>query len=357
MAEHAGPYWQQASQYAIECSAYVEAFNHLTKGLEALQRAPLSAERSRQELAFHIALGQVLMATKGQSAPEVAQVYARARTLCQAMEATPQLFPILAGLCGYYVMRAELQTARELGEQLLTLAQQQQDAAALMQAHQSLGALLFHRGELPAARTHLEQALALYSAPPSRALAVPGSDLGVVCLSYGALTLWGLGYPEQALRRSQEALHLTQQLAHPFSLALALILASALYACLRDTRATQERAAHAIALSTEHGLAQFFASAVLWQGWVLVQQGHGEAGLRQMQQGLTDWRAIGARLILPYNLGLLAEAYGVEGQYDLGLAVLDEALTVVDKTEERWWEAELYRLKGECFCCQSNDAE
>jgi transcriptional regulator with AAA-type ATPase domain/predicted ATPase len=351
--EQAVGYWHCAGQRANERSAYVEALSHLSRGLEVLQTLPPTPERTRHELTLHIALGPVLMATKGQGAPEVAQVYARARALCQQVEATPQLLPVLGGLCGYYVMRAELQTAWELGEQLLTLAQQQQDPTCLIQAYQALGGILYHLGELAPARTHLEQAVALYRSQPLRSLATPGSDPSVVCLSYMALILWGLGYPDQALERSYEALTLTQELAHPFSLAFALVMASALCACLRETQTTQERAEAAIALSTEHRFAQFSEAATIWRGWVLVAQGQGEAGLSQMRRGLAAWRAIGAGLVLPYNLALLAEAYGQGGQAEEGLPVLDEALTVADKTGERWWEAELHRLKGELLLKQA----
>ena len=138
-AAQAVRYWQQAGQRAVERSAYLEALNHLTMGLDLLPNLPDMPERAAQELTLHLALGQVFMVTKGQGAPEVEQTYARARALCQEMASTQQLFPSLAGLCGFYVMRGALQTARELGEQLLSLAEQDQDPALLLQAHQALG--------------------------------------------------------------------------------------------------------------------------------------------------------------------------------------------------------------------------
>ena len=125
------PYWQQAGQRAIERSANVEAISHLTKGLELLKTLPDTPERVQQELTLQITLGVPLMATKGYAAPEVESAYTRARELCQQVGETPQLFPVLWGLWLFYFVRGELQTARELGEQLLSLAQSVQDPALL----------------------------------------------------------------------------------------------------------------------------------------------------------------------------------------------------------------------------------
>jgi hypothetical protein len=175
-AAQAVRYWQQAGQRAVERSAYLEALNHLTRGLGLLPNLPDTPERAAQELTLHLALGQVFMATKGQGAPEVEQTYTRARALCQEMASTQQLFPSLAGLCGFYVMRGALQTARELGEQLLSLAEQDQDPALLLQAHQALGGVFLNLGEVPTAHAHWGHALALSNAPPERSQASPGSD-------------------------------------------------------------------------------------------------------------------------------------------------------------------------------------
>src|SRR5581483_2205835 len=156
------PYWQRAGQRAMERSANMEAISHLTKGLQLLQTLPDSSDRVQQELALQIPLGVSLVMTKGYAAPEVGQAYARARELYRQVRETPQLLPVLWGLWQFYIVRAELQTAYELGEQLLTAAQRAQDSTLLMGAHQALGVTLFHLGELVSARAHLEQGVALY---------------------------------------------------------------------------------------------------------------------------------------------------------------------------------------------------
>jgi predicted ATPase len=313
-----------------------------------LKTLPDTPERTQQELTLQITLGTPLMATKGYAAPEVERVYARMRELCQQIGETPQLFPVLYGLYGISVVRAEYQTARELGEQLFSLAQSVQDPALLMEAHWGLGQILFFLGEFSPAREHFEQGIALYD-PQKHNPHISGvvQDTGVSCLTLIAWTLWYLGYPDQALKRSHEALALAQELSHPFSLAFALSHAAGFHHFRRERQATQERVEAAITLSTEQGFPLLLAYGTILRGWALAEQGRGEEGIVQIRQGLAAWRAMGTETGRPRWLALLAEAYGKGGQTEEGLAVLAEALAFVDKTGQRLYEAELYRLKGQ----------
>ena len=245
----------------------MEAVSHLTKGLELLTALPDSVGRAQQELALHIALGPALMATKGYAAPEVERAYARARELCQQVGEPSTRFPALLGLSMFYLIRGDFQTAYELGEQLLSLAQREQDSALLVEAHYVLGTTLFHLGELDPAREHLERGIALYDPQQHRFLAFRyGQDPGVFCLCYMVRILWFLGYSDQALQRSHEALALAQDLAHPFSLALALTFAALVHQLRQEGRATQERAKVAIALCTEQGFAFYQAMGTILHG-------------------------------------------------------------------------------------------
>jgi TOMM system kinase/cyclase fusion protein len=349
------PYWQQAGQRATQRSANAEAISHLTTALELLKTLPDTPERAQQELTLQITLGSPLQAAKGYGAPEVGTVYTRARELCRRVGETPQLVRVLPGLWKFYLVRAEHQTVRELGEQFLTLAQSAQDPVLLLEAHRALGNTAFWLGEVASAQAHLEQSIALYDPQQHRALAfLYGDDPGVNCLSYAACALWSLGYPEQALKRSQEALTLAQELSHPFSLAFALSWATMLHQYRREWQATQERAEAAITLSTDQGIPYFLAQATILRGWTLAEQGQGEEGIAQIRQGMDAWRATGAELRRPYYLALLAETYGKVGQAEEGLTALAEALTVADKTGEWFSKAELYRLKGELTLAQSS---
>ncbi|MBI3796033.1 MAG: AAA family ATPase, partial [Deltaproteobacteria bacterium] len=322
--EQAIPYWQKAGQRAVERSANVEAISHLTKGFELLMALPDTAERAQRELNLQVTLGPALMATKGYAAEEVKKTVARARELCQRLGETPQLFTVLRGLWGFYIVRAELQTALDLGEQLLRLAQSVQDPLLLLEAHYGLGATSFYRGEFARAREHSEQGMVFFD-PQKRRAQRALQDSGVACLSYAAWALWYLGYPDQALKRSAEALTLAQELSHPISLAWALDFAAMLHQYRREGQAAQERAEAAITVSIEQGFAQWLALGTILRGWVLAKQGQGEEGIAQMRQGLAAWQATGSELARPYYLALLAEAHGRMGQAEEGLSVLAEA--------------------------------
>jgi hypothetical protein len=173
------------------------------------------------------------------------------------------------------------------------------------------------------------------------------------CLVYAAQTLWYLGYPEQALRRSHEALTLMQELSHSFSLAHALIVAIHIRVRRREWQAVQEHAEASIALSTEQGFAQWLALGICFRGLALVEQGH-EEGIALMRQGITARRSTGA-LVRLTHLILFVEALKMVGQNDEGLNLLAEVLPLMDTMEERCYEAELHRLKGELLLAQAPD--
>jgi predicted ATPase len=353
--QRAVQYLRQAAENAMRRHAYQEEITLLSRALEILKLLPDTPERAQQELALQISLGAPLLMTRGYAAPEVEQTYARAQALCQQIGESPQLLPAIAGLFRFYLMRAELQTARELGEQVLRLAQGMGDKLVFLIAHSLLGVPLLALGNLLASREHLERGIALYNPEHHRFIAALfGDDPGVSCRSVVALALWFLGYPEQALKRNLEALALAQELALPYSVAFALSFTAWVHVRRREAGEAQARIGALLSLATEQGFQLWAAEGTILQGWVLAEQGQIEEGLAQMQQGLAAYRTIGAEMGRPSHLALLAEAYGKAGRTDEGLSVLAEALAAVDKTEERAYEAELYRLKGELTLQQSS---
>src|SRR5437867_2665704 len=178
----------------------------------------------------------------------------------------------------------------------------------LVAAHRALGATLSFLGAPASAHTHLAQRMALYDPQQHRASAVlHGEDAGVICHSIGAWTLWYLGYPDQGLAQSQEAVTLAQQVAHPFSLSFALCFAAMFHQFRREWRAAQERAEATIILATEQGFPYWSARGSILRGWVLAQQGQGQEGSEQIQQGLMAYHATGAEVLRSYFLALLAE--------------------------------------------------
>jgi DNA-binding NtrC family response regulator/predicted ATPase/class 3 adenylate cyclase len=345
-------YLRQAGQQAVERAAYGEAIRQLTIALELLKTLPDSLERRRQELLLQIGLGPALMATKGFGASEVEEVFTRARELCREVGDSPQLYMALQGLSGFYALRVKFQTLRELMEQRLSLAQRLQNPALLAQAHLAQGHGLLALGEVASARAHLEQGATLYNPEQHHSLAF-GGGLDPSGRDHAALVLWLLGFPDQALESLHAVLTAVQKRLHPFSLAVALLFAAVLHQLRREASRALERAEAAMRLSTEQGFAAFLAMGSSLRGWALSDQGQAEEGVAQIREGLDAWRTAGNELLRPYFLAVLAEAYRNAGRAEDGLSVLSEALTNAHTTGERWWEAELYRLKGELLLTQA----
>ena len=200
---------------------------------------------------------------------------------------------------------------------------------------------------LPAARTHLEEGIAHYTPDQRRAPAFrTGQDPGVACRAFVALTLWLLGYPEQALARVHEARTLAHELAHAYSLAFARCWVATVSQFCRDVPAVHEPAEAAVTLATEQGFPLWITHGTSVRGWALALQGQGEEGIAQVLQGIAAWRATGAVLLVPYFYTLLADVCGHRGHTADGLQALAEAYTLIEQHEERWWEAEVCRLRG-----------
>jgi class 3 adenylate cyclase/predicted ATPase len=348
--------WQQAGLRADARSAHAEASAHFTRALDVLQTMPEIPQHIQRAIELLTALGWSLQAVKGYPAAEAERAYTRALELCQQIEATPHCVLVLLGLWACRVVRAEFPLARELGDQLLTIAQDAPDTPVPTLAHMALGFTLFHLGELAAARSHLAQGVVLYSGQtPLVAPTYVGGvqDPKMVCLSYTARALWLLGYPDQALQQSQEALAHAHTLAHPFTLLHALTQGIMIHRWRGEIRQLQERSEAVRTLATEQGITHVAAVRTFQRGLWLLRHGQAQEGQAQLQQGLTAYRGMGARIELPYMLAQLAETYGSLGQSSAGFSILAEALALVETTGERWWEAELSRLQGELLLAQA----
>ena len=346
-SEQAVHYWQRAGQQASDRSAHLEAISHFTTGIELLKTLPETSERTQHAVTLYIALGAALQIAKGFAAPEVEHAYTQAHALCQQVGETPELAQVLFGLWRFYAVRPQWHTARELGETLLRLAHRAHDPALAVIAHYACGFTWFGLGALPTARPHLEEAIARYT-PDQRCMPIfrMGQDPGVAGRIYAAWTLWLLGYPEQALAHLHEALVLAHELSHPFSLAWARGWTAMVYQLRRDVPAVQAQAEATIALATEQGSPFRIAQGTSMRGWALAMQGQGEEGSTQIRRGIAAWQASGAAFHIPYLYTLLAEVCDHLGHPEDGLQALAEAHTMVEQHEERWWEAEISRLRG-----------
>ena len=351
-ASRAIPYLQQAATTAVQRYAHQEAIDYLKRALALLRSLPDTPERLQQALHVHVALGGPLMATQGQAAPEVEQTYRQAYALCQRVEDTAQLLPVLAGLRLFYVIRAAHQTAQELGQRLLALAQRHHDQAFLLEAQVALGGGHFFVGHFAKALVHLRQGIALedLQAPPTVRVVHHPQISGHVFASW---VLWCLGYPDQALVHGQEALTQAQRLANPYMLMWCQSLVANLYVLRGEAAMARQLAEASLALATTLEAPFWGARSTFMRGIARTRQGCIAEGLEQMHRGWTAIETTGVRLNRGYFLARRAEALLHVGQPDAAHTVLAEALAFIHTSGEHWWEAECHRLWGECCLAQN----
>jgi predicted ATPase/class 3 adenylate cyclase len=347
LMEQAVDYWIKAGQLSLARSATLEAVAQLSGGLKALRSLPESPEGYRRELDLQVALGRAQLAAKGWAAPETGEAYKRARVLCERLGETRQLFPVLWGLTVFHINRGEPSTGYAIAEEMLRLAKQQDDAAVRVASHRALSAALYHLGEFARTRAHLEQVLALCQVqldrhPPS----LYASDHRVMALSFLPPTLLILGYADQARARHREALAYAREVGQPHSLALALDHAFQFHCVAHEWKAAHIQAQALVELSTEQGFSHYRARGTLYRGCALAASGQTREGFALCDQAFAVWQDTGAN-VMTLILGVQAEAHWKASRPEEALHLLEEVLDRVERTSERWFEAELHRLKGE----------
>jgi predicted ATPase/DNA-binding winged helix-turn-helix (wHTH) protein len=341
------PYLQQAADTATRRQAYQEAIAALTKGLALLATLPESPARARHELTLLLLLGPRLMAAHGYAVPAVGESYTRAQTLAQQVGEPRQHGQALQGLSRFQLLRAQVRRAGAVCQQCCQLASAQHDPTLVQEGALDLGLIAFYGGDPVTAWAQLEHSRRLGDLPQRSPLLFPHEEAsGVHHSFYGAMVLWVLGYADQAQHWGQDELARAQQGEHTPSLVSSHLFAALLAQHRRDVAATRASAEATLALATTHGFAHRVAQGHIMQGWALAMQGDAATGVAQITQGWGTVQRFGQQLYRPYQLALLAEAYGQAGQPEAGLTCLAEAVTLMEATEERWWAAEVYRLQG-----------
>lgn len=352
--ERAVGHRRQAATNALQRWAYLEALDHVARGLRLIETGAAGKDPRAHERELQILRGSALIATQGPASPDVAQAFDRARELCAPGEDGALLFTVLRGQWVSHCTRGHYRAARELGEELLTLGQAQNDTALLMEAHRSLASPLMHLGEGRAALAHAEQGVALYRAQEHRTLAWRhGQEPGVACLGSAAFALWHLGYADQALTRARQSVALARELGHAHAHAMALYALAHVHQLRREAAPAQVEAEAAVKLSRDLGFPLYEAWGRQVRGWALVVQGKSEEGIHEMDQGLRAAESIGIAVSRSYFLVRLAEARAHLGQIEECRRVLAEALQVTEESEERAWGAEIYRLQGDLALLES----
>jgi predicted ATPase len=291
-------------------------------------------------------LGPLLIATRGWASPEVEAAYERAHELARrSADPARALPPIFYGLGSLYESRGEYRRAAEVLQQVLDL-EDTGHAAHHMGSHELLACSLFHQGKFDRATTHAETGWELYD--PDQHLELQaryGYNPGVGCLTWGALSLWYLGETERASALMADAFALAQDADHAYSLASAHEQAAILHQLRDEPTVTLDHAAAALEMARAAGFTHHVAIAQILWGWSRAAMGGTAEGLDELRAGIEAYRATGARMDLPYFLGLLADALLRAGRIDEGMAAIDEALAE-SGDRDYCHAAELHRLRA-----------
>ena len=349
----AADYYLAAADNASEVFALQEAGVLAERGLEMLRLLADATECAPQEIKLQAMLGQSLMVTKGFAVPEVEQAFVRARELGLQLNDVAQLFRAQFSLAIVYVVRAEYERAFSHGEQCLRLAEKTRNPAMLLQSHWVIGLSQCYLGKFSAARDHFEQTITIHD---DAGIDSPSSMYGaVLSRAHLARMLLYLGYPDASRQMMKEALAKARSLRFPVGVANTLALAAYLEAFHHNLDKTLEFAAATAGLAEEHGLPYYAAVALLTRGWAVALHGHAE-GIELIREGLASSLAIGTKQQHGYFLALLAEALNKAGRVDETLEALKEGMDVTERNNEPFYEAELYRLKGDALVMAAVDS-
>lgn len=356
LTDKAVAYLLQAGQQAERQSAHREAIAYFQRGLDILHAQPETSQRLQQEVELQLALAVPTTVIYGYASPEARHVYDQARALCRQAGDAPALFAALAGLSRYYGVSGDHKLGFELAEQMDAIAEAAQDSALQLEAYRAIGGTLFGQGRLKEAQAFWERGIALYDLGQHERQAYRfGHDPAVPFHSYLSLTLWLLGYPDQALAQSQRLTCLIRSFTHPTSLAIAHCWLAKSACAYRDPRTVQYAAEQALRVSNAHGLANWTAMATVLWGWARTELGHAAEGLAQLGEGIAAWRAMGWAHFTPYFLALQAEACLQTGKLSDGMAAVAAAEAIADRGGDRYWLAELHRLRGELTWARGED--
>lgn len=350
LARQAIPYWYQAGKRAVFNSAYDDAINHIEKGLALIDSLPENDKVLRDKLDLLVLLGSVQTLRSVPADLDVEETYRQAHTLCRQLDDQSYLGPILNGMRSNYMRSGNVLKTRAIGEELLCIARRQENPTFFMVANRALGLSYFYLAEFDAARKHLQDGASQDVADDALEedeLLLYENDSRTTCLSYLSKALWLLGYPDQALHASSEALERARSLPHISTFVETLSWRGILFQfrCQPEQvlRLTEEQ----ISLCKKHNMLFYMLAGLYRQGWALAQLGRLNEGLNKLQEGLDGQLELGVLINRPYNLYLKAEVCEKLGAFEQALTTVEDAFAIANKTEQFFWHAELYRLKGQ----------
>jgi predicted ATPase/DNA-binding SARP family transcriptional activator len=356
MIEQALPYYQRAAAVAQRVYANEDAISLLSRSLELLELLPAGSKRDKQELSLRLALAPLYLVTKGWAAPENERTLDRALALCDTVGDDAQRAQTLYGLQSVYVVQARLERVQMLTDELHTLYQRSVGSAPPFADMMLTGARL-HLGRITEANAQFAEIIAAHD--PDQILHVQesqGSNYAAHARAWQAHALWCLGYPQQAQERGLDAVKMVQELDQPFNQALVSAYLALLQQLRADEAVAREHAEQALALANKYQAPYYRTWAGILVSYALALEQPDEEYIGRLRDSILEFKAPGARLRLPYYLALLAQVCGRAGRAEEGLACIDEALAEARTHNERWWDAELHRLRGELLLMRGVDA-
>jgi len=357
LLEKAAPFWLQAGRRAAARSANVEAIAHLNAGIDSLQASPPGESRSRLELALQLALGGPLLATKGFASNDAEAAYQRAQELSRELKSPGELFVALRGLGFVFHVRANLREATALADETVALAEQSGEPGLLTEGYHLAGALTFHLGRFQTARRWLDRSMEAGENHGRYHSEIYGMNMGVFCRAYISHCDWHLGYPVRALRSAEEGLAIAREVAHPFTIALALAYLAMLRQFRGEPGAALEPAEEARDICATFGFDYYRAWSDLVCAWAAAEIRELPENLTGYQRALESFRHTGAGLRIPHYLGVYAAMHRRMGDEATGLRLIEDALATAEASHESWCNAELHRERGELLLAGPAKAE
>ena len=345
--ERASYHYLSAAQNARRVFANLEATALSRRGLAQVAKSPDTPERRRRELGLQMTLVFALMSTVGYGAPETGVEVGRARELCQAFHDDAFLVPILVGLTAYYHAGGNLRSAREVSEHMLRISLGLGDPTLLLAGHLAMTITLHHQGELLPAHRHFEELTKVYD--PSlqqRYVQLYGMDPGIHAEALMVRLLWLLGFPDQARRKIVDTLGAAQLRSSPLSFTFFQMFATFGYQGLREPESAKELGAACIAHCDEQGIQAEKAWAMVPYGWALTELNDVDRGISLIRAGLAAQLAVGVKSARTQSLAILADALRHAGRMEAAQEAIEEGLAASERNGERFFDAELWRLKG-----------
>ena len=355
--EVAVAWWSKAGDLAIKRSADTEAVRHFNRAIELLQSKPQSRERDACELEMRIKLSGPLIATRGYVTTELADNYSNAWRLCENLEEKKSIFPVMYGQWVIPYVRGDMAAALVNSKRFLQQAEQQNDTGLLMMGHRIYGSSLVWRGDTRQGSEHLRQALSLYNADEHGKLAyIFSQHPRTAALAHLCLALQHLGFIDQAMDAGWQAISDAKRLGHFNSIAYSLCFVSLLIMLRRDVPTLKTTAGELLQLAEQYDASYWALWAKPMLGWIAAQEGNIETGIRQMHESAEALQKQKANLWVPQTLLLEAEILGNAMQYQHAYTLLDAAQELIEPLDQRFYEAELHRVRGAVLIAAKPDS-